>query len=544
VEKLKIVVAQINLLVGDLSGNAKRIMACAQNAINQHQADIVVFPELALSSYPPEDLLLRPGFYTNAERELESIIAANLNTTLILGHPQKIGAKYFNAASIITNGHLVDTYAKQLLPNYTVFDEKRYFSAGNKTCVFKLKNTKIGIIICEDLWFKEPAQMAVENGAEIIITLNASPFDHNKANVREKIIRERAKETGVPIIYANLVGGQDELVFDGGSMIVDEQAKIAQRSTYYSEDNMLVEFELGIKPKVLHQPLTPTLSEHENIYEALKLGVHDYIEKNHFPGAIIGLSGGIDSALTLAIAVDALGPERVRGVLMPSRFTAAMSNEDAIAQANNVNVHYDIINIEPIFETFLNSLAPVFLGYQPDTTEENLQARIRGMLLMALSNKTGSIVLTTGNKSEMSVGYATLYGDMAGGFCVLKDVFKTMVYQLAQYRNQISPIIPERVLTRAPSAELADNQTDQDSLPPYPILDEILRDFIEADMDPKEIYAHKKDHLDLATIHRVVAMVNRNEYKRRQAPIGIRITERAFGKDRRYPITSGYTKNL
>ncbi len=543
-DKLKIVVAQLNFLVGDISGNATRIIQFTQKAIEAHQADIVVFPELAISSYPPEDLLVRPGFYSKCERALESIIAAQLPTTIIVGYPHKAGKKHFNAAAVISNGHLVEIYLKQFLPNYTVFDEKRYFSAGEIPCVFTVKNVKCGVIICEDLWFQEPAQMSLEHGAEIIITINASPFDRDKAALRESILRERAKEIRVPIIYANLVGGQDELVFDGGSMVVDEEGHICQRAAYFQEENLLVEFELGTKPRVLHCQIPPTLSQEENIYKALTLGVRDYIDKNHFPGAIIGLSGGIDSALTLAIAVDALGAERVRGVLMPSRFTQSMSNEDAIAQANNLKVRYDIINIEPIFKPFLTSLEPVFVGYPPDITEENLQARIRGSLLMALSNKTGSIVLTTGNKSEMSVGYATLYGDMAGGFCVLKDIFKMMVYKLAHYRNQISPVIPERVLTRAPSAELAENQTDQDSLPAYPILDEILHDYIEADMDPAEIFAKKKDHLDLATIHKVVAMVNRNEYKRRQAPIGIRTTERAFGRDRRYPITSGYSKNL
>lgn len=542
-EKLKIVVAQVDFLVGDIAGNATKIIQCTQKAIADSQADIVVFPELALSGYPPEDLLIRPGFYTRCERALESIIAAQLQTTIIVGYPQKVGSKHFNAAAIISNGQVLDIYAKQLLPNYTVFDEKRYFSAGEKSCVFGIKNVKIGLIICEDVWFKKPAQMALENGAQIIITINASPFNRNQATLREKTLQERAKEIRVPIIYANLVGGQDELVFDGGSMVVDEEAHVCQRAAYFKEETMLVEFELGPKPKIMHCQLPPQLSLNENVYQALTLGVRDYIEKNHFPGAIIGLSGGIDSALTLAIAVDAIGAERVRVLLMPSRFTAKMSVEDAIAEAQHLNVQYDIIDIEPIFKAFLNSLDPLFKNYEKDSTEENLQARIRGMLLMALSNKTGSIVLTTGNKSEMSVGYATLYGDMAGGFCVLKDILKTMVYDLAHYRNEISPIIPERVLTRAPSAELADNQTDQDSLPPYPILDEILQDYIEKDMDAAEIFAQGKDHLDLPTIHKVVAMVNRNEYKRRQAPVGIRITERAFGKDRRYPITSGYSKN-
>lgn len=540
-EKLIIVVAQINLLVGDIKGNAERIIVETQKAKKKWKADIVVFPELALSSYPPEDLLLRPGFYTRCEKALEEIEKSSDETIIVLGYPNKVGMKYFNMAAVIQNGHKIATYAKQDLPNYTVFDEMRYFSPGNSPCVFNVKNTNVAVTICEDSWHHGPTQQAVEAGAQIIISINASPFDRNKARARENMLIERTSEAGVPIIYANLVGGQDELVFDGGSMVVNERAERCQQGAYFKEDHMVVEVECDAHIKVIAKELPPRLTPEENLYGALTLGVRDYIDKNNFPGAIIGLSGGIDSALTLAIAVDAIGADRVHAMHLPSRYTLDMSVEDAKKQAETMKVQYNTISIESIFKTYLESLAPIFKGYEVDTTEENIQARIRGMLLMALSNKFGSIVLTTGNKSEMSVGYATLYGDMAGGFGVLKDIPKTFVYKLAEYRNTISTVIPERVITRPPTAELAEGQQDQDSLPPYPILDEILYYYIEEDRDPTTIYS---DKLPKEVVDKVVAMVNRNEYKRRQAPIGIRTTQRAFGKDRRYPITSGYTKNI
>lgn len=538
---LKIVVAQINLLVGDIQGNGQRIIDESKRAFEEMHADVVVFPELALSSYPPEDLLFRPGFYARCKKAIENIQNKNINTTIIFGYPDKVGKKYFNKALVMTNGNIIKTYAKQDLPNYTVFDEKRYFSPGDSPCIFEVKNIKIALLICEDLWCEGPTQQAVEADAQLMVCINASPFDRNKARVRENLLRKRAIMANIPIIYGNLVGGQDELVFDGGSMVVNQQGQRVQQAKYYEEDFMLVEIKCHLVPRVITKKLPPRLSEEENIYNALTLGVHDYINKNNFPGAIVGLSGGIDSALTLAIAVDSIGSERMRAVSMPSRYTANISVEDARKEAETLGVQFDIIEIEPIFNAFLESLLPLFTGKKRDATEENIQARIRGMLLMALSNKFGSIVLTTGNKSEMSVGYTTLYGDMAGGFGVLKDIPKTMVYRLAHYRNMISPVIPQRVLERAPSAELAEGQTDQDTLPPYPILDEILYLYIEKDEDPLNIYSK---HLDKKTVDKVVTMVNRNEYKRRQAPIGIRTTERAFGKDRRYPITSGYSKNI
>lgn len=539
-EKLKIVFAQINLLVGDINGNANRIIEESKRAVSEYNADIVAFPELSLTGYPPEDLLFRPGFYSRCHKALLKIQSEKINATLIVGYPDKVGEKYFNKAAVIQDGKIALTYAKQDLPNYTVFDEKRYFSPGNRPCVFEVKNTKIGLIICEDLWHPKPTQDAIENDAQILLVINASPFDRNKARSRENLLIKRSTMAEISIIYGNLLGGQDELVFDGGSMVVSNGERV-QQAAYYQEELMAVEFETNATPKIIPKKLPPRLSEEENIYNALILGVKDYINKNQFPEAIIGLSGGIDSALTLAVAVDAIGADRIRVLLMPSRFTSDMSMEDAKKQAEILGVRYDVIDIEPIFQAFLSSLAPLFKGKKPDTTEENIQARIRGMLLMAMSNKFGSIVLTTGNKSEMSVGYATLYGDMAGGFAILKDIPKTLVYRLAQYRNMISPNIPNRVLERAPSAELAKDQKDQDSLPPYPILDEILYLYIEKDKDPAHIYSEKL-HKDV--VNRIVTMVNRNEYKRRQAPIGIRTTERAFGKDRRYPITSGYAENI
>lgn len=535
-EKLKVVVAQINLLVGDIEGNTRRIIEESQNAYDKHQADIVVFPEMTISGYPPEDLLLRPGFYTRCQKALDQIQLAKIPTTIIVGYPSQVGSKFFNKAAIIQNGHIIDTYAKQCLPNYTVFDELRYFSHGNrKYCVFETKKIKIGLIICEDLWYPAPIQHAVEANAELIICINASPFDRNKARSREKLLIERATTAKVPIIYANLVGGQDELVFDGGSMVMSEKGKCCQQAAYYQEDRMLVEFDLNPRPKTIPRSLPPHLSDEENIYKALTLGVRDYIRKNRFPGAIIGLSGGIDSALTLAIACDALGSDQVEVALMPSRYTAEISVTDALEQAKKLNVQFHIIDIDPIFDCYLKTFAEIFPNLPADVTEQNIQARIRGNLLMAMSNKKGRIVLTTGNKSELSVGYATLYGDMAGGFCVLKDIPKTTVYRLAQYRNLLSDVIPQRVMERPPSAELAEGQLDQDALPPYPILDEILYLYIEQDMDPGCIYS---DRLPKEIVNRVIAMVNRNEYKRRQAPVGIRTTKRAFGKDRRYPITA------
>lgn len=540
-KKLIIVGAQINLFVGDIEGNTKYIIDTANRAYREHKADLVIFPELAITSYPPEDLLFRPGLYRRVHQALQKIADAVKHTTVIVGYPDNINGKRYNKAAIIAEGKILATYAKQKLPNYHVFDEKRYFTPAHESCVLKIKEVNIGILICEDLWFKEPPQQSIHAGAQILICINASPFAQDKAHARHDLLVKQSA-LKVPIIYLNLIGGQDELVFDGGSMVMDQQGEIVQQAAYCQEALLVVEFDIEHGLNILtKQPLPPELLDEEKIYRVLVLGVRDYINKNRFPGAIIGLSGGIDSALTLAIAVDAIGAENVAAVMMPSRYTSTMSLEDAHIEAKALNVHYSIIDIEPIFKAFLNSLAGEFASLPTDTTEENLQARIRGTLLMSISNKKGAIVLTTGNKSEMAVGYATLYGDMAGGFAVIKDVYKTMVYRLCKYRNTISPIIPNRVLARAPSAELATHQTDQDVLPPYHVLDEILERYIGKDEDSAAIAAAG---FDIELVKKVVHMINRNEYKRRQAPVGIRITERAFGKDRRYPITSGFTKDI
>lgn len=540
-KQLTIVGAQINLLVGDVEGNANYIIDTAHLAYKEHKADLVIFPELAITGYPPEDLLFRPALYRRVHQALQKIADEVKHTTVVVGYPDHIDGHYYNKAAVIGEGKILATYAKQELPNYHVFDEKRYFTPATEPCVIEIKGVAIGVLICEDLWFKKAPQQAVRAGAQLLVCINASPFAQDKSHARRDVMEKQAT-LNVPIVYLNLVGGQDELVFDGGSMVMNRQGEIVQQAAYCQEDFLVATFDIEHQLNVLsQQPLPPEPLDEEKIYRVLVLGVHDYIKKNHFPGAIVGLSGGVDSALTLAIAVDAIGAENVAAVMMPSRYTAAMSLEDAHTEAKALGVHYTVIDIEPIFKTFLTGLAAEFAGLSPDTTEENLQARIRGTLLMSISNKKGAIALTTGNKSEMAVGYATLYGDMAGGFAVIKDVYKMMVYRLCKYRNTISPVIPTRVIERAPSAELAAGQIDQDSLPPYHVLDEILERYIGKDEDPATIAAAG---FDITVVKKVVRMINRNEYKRRQAPIGIRISERAFGKDRRYPITSGFQKDI
>ncbi len=543
--RLVIVVAQINLTVGDIKGNAKQIIAATQEAVEQHQADLVLFPELALTGYPPEDLLLRPGFHTRVNKALIEIIQSTKKTSLVLGYPKQEKMACYNTAAVIQNGRIITCYAKQLLPNDTVFDEKRYFFPGSKPCIFTLKGVQIGINICEDLWHEGPAQAAVDAGAQIILSLNASPYDRNKIQIRQSVLETCTRQLKIPIVYCNLVGGQDELVFDGGSMVMDAQGTCILQAPYYQEALMPVKINHSHKKLMIEpQPLPSRLTEEANLYQALVLGVRDYVNKNNFPGVLIGLSGGIDSALTLLIAYDALGHKRLHTVMMPTRFTSKMSLEDAQAQAKILAVKHDVIPIDPLFESYLIALKHQFKQSSWNCAEENIQSRIRGNLLMAISNKKGFMVLATGNKSELSVGYATLYGDMSGGFAPLKDIPKTMVYRLANYRNSLNVsewIIPKRVIERAPSAELAEGQKDQDTLPPYEILDKILNRYIEQDQDPQILYAAG---FDPKTVDYVITRVNNNEYKRRQAPIGIRTTQRAFGKDRRYPITSGYYRNI
>jgi NAD+ synthase (glutamine-hydrolysing) len=456
---------------------------------------------------------------------------------VIVGYPKRQYGRLFNAASLLRGGKVTATYFKHILPNYGVFDEKRYFAEGSDPCVLDIMGTPVGVTICEDIWERGPVEQSVNAGARLVLNINASPYHWRKGQERFDIVARRARDNGVPIVYLNLVGGQDELVFDGDSFVVDARGEMTQRAPAFEEGLHLVEIETGRRVAPVPAQIAPDLSEEESVYGALVLGVRDYIGKNGFPGAVIGLSGGVDSALTLCIAVDAIGAPRVEAVMMPSRYTAAMSLEDARSQAEALGVKHSTLPIEPMFEAFLGALREEFRGKKPDSTEENIQARIRGTLLMAISNKTGRMVLTTGNKSEMSVGYATLYGDMAGGFAAIKDVPKTLVYRLAEYRNSIKPVIPRRVFERPPSAELAPDQKDTDSLPPYAVLDPVLERYVELDQSAEDIVAAGFDE---AVVRRVLRMVDRNEYKRRQAAPGVRITPRAFGRDRRYPITSGY----
>jgi len=535
--RLRIAIAQLNLLVGDVPGNVAKMISAAQRARDELKAQAVVFPELALTGYPPEDLLLRPDLTARVETGLGELMAATRGIDVVAGYPRRQHGNLYNAAVILRDGSFQSAYYKHCLPNYSVFDEKRYFAEGAGACVATIGGVPVGLTVCEDMWEGQPVDESVRAGARLIININASPYHRNKHQERYQVVGAAARRNRVPVVYANLVGGQDELVFDGESFAVDAAGSIVWRAPSFVEGLYSVDFECAPDPVPLAGELAPERSEEEAVYAALVLGVRDYVQKNGFPGVVIGLSGGIDSALTLCIAVDALGAECVQAVMMPSRYTASMSLEDARAQATALGVRYSIIPIEPMFEAFLAALAEEFKGLARNATEENIQARVRGVLLMAISNKTGRMVLTTGNKSEMSVGYATLYGDMAGGFGAIKDVPKTLVYRLAAYRNLRGAIIPQRVIERPPSAELAPDQKDTDSLPPYAVLDPILERYVEHDQSIAEIVTAGFDE---ATVRRVLHMVDRNEYKRRQAAPGVRITPRAFGRDRRYPITSGY----
>lgn len=535
--KLRILVAQVNPLVGDIAGNRDKVIAAAIAARDEHKPDLVVFPELVLTGYPPEDLLLRPEFIERAQAAVARIAAETQGIPLILGYPKATRDGLLNVSGLVSDGRVGIEYAKQLLPNYGVFDEKRYFRPGRGPGILEFKGIRIALTICEDIWEEGPTRQAVEAGARLLININASPYRMNKALEREALVQRRAREYGVPILYANLVGGQDELVFDGGSFMVDAAGNLTRRAPYFEEASLVVDMGLDQGSHPLPGVVTPMPEREEAVYRALTLGVRDYVRKNGFSGAVLGLSGGIDSALTLAVAADALGPEQVEAVLMPSRYTADMSLDDALEQARILGVEPRVISIEPAFGAFLGMLEGQLAERDADVTWENIQARCRGIILMAISNNKGKMLLTTGNKSEMAVGYATLYGDMAGGFAPLKDLFKTLVYRLARYRNRRSRVIPERVITRPPSAELRPDQTDQDSLPDYELLDGILKRYIEDDRSIPEIVAEGYPE---AEVRRVARLVDHNEYKRRQAPPGVRITYRAFGRDRRYPITSGF----
>ncbi len=530
---MKIAIAQINCTIGDLAGNAAKIADYARRAKEQG-AVILLTPEMSLCGYPPEDLLLRNGFYQACEAALVELALRTEGIAVIVGHPHASNGRHYNAASLLRDGRIAATYHKHSLPNQSVFDEKRYFDQGMAPCTFDMEGMRFAINICEDIWHLSAPQRALEAGAQVLLVPNASPYHVDKHELRHEVARDLIEETGLSVVYANLVGGQDELIFDGGSFAMDAHGKLTHQCESLVETLAMVELHNG---ELVPGPVLPALRTDESIYRALCLGVKDYITKNRFPGVLLGLSGGIDSALTLAVAVDALGADKVRAVMMPSPYTAQMSIDDSREMVRLLGVRYEELDILPTFEALQGTLAPVFKGLPADTTEENLQARIRGTLLMALSNKTGSLVLTTGNKSEMTVGYCTLYGDMAGGFAVLKDVSKTCVYRLARYRNTLGRVIPERIITRPPSAELKPDQTDQDSLPPYDILDGIMECYVEKNLPIVEIVARGYAEAD---VRRVVRLIQINEYKRRQSPVGIRITPRAFGKDWRYPITVRY----
>ncbi len=535
---VKVVLAQIDLAVGDITGNTARIIDHALRARDEMHADLVVFPELSICGYPPEDLLFHAGLRKRAEQSFAEIRDTVHGIAVLIGFPEYAEDKIYNSCAVLRDGEVLCSYRKHLLPNYRVFDEERYFTAGTQAAVFRLNGIGIGVTICEDVWQPGPVAAARAAGAECIIAINGSPYEMETQHRREQVVRQRISESGIPLLYLNMVGGQDELVFDGGSFVMDADGEICGRAPAFDEVLYDVELEAGAAGvKFRSGAVTDHLPVEQSVYGALLTGTRDYVDKHGFSGVIIGLSGGIDSALVLAIACDALGAERVRAVMMPFRYTSTMSQEDAAQQAETLGVQYDVIPIAPIYDAIVGQLDPIFAGREEDATEENIQSRCRGLLLMAISNKTGRMLLTTGNKSEMAVGYATLYGDMAGGFAPIKDCSKSLVYRLARYRNTLGEVIPERVITRPPSAELRPDQKDTDSLPEYDVLDPILEAFIVRDLSVDEIEA---EGYDRDTVIKVLEMVKRNEYKRRQAPPGIRISGRAFGRDWRYPITSGY----
>lgn len=527
---LRVAIAQINISLGDFSTSITKHIEAAEEA-RQQGADIIVFPELSITGYPAEDLLLRADFLKATHNALQTLISHIQGIYCLVGHPNSIGNKCYNTCTLFFNGEIITQYQKRYLPNYGVFDEQRYFTAGEASAVVKIKNTAVGILICEDVWHTETIKDVVTQGATLLLVPNASPFEVNKHETRVALLTTAAKQYNINIIYTNLVGGQDELVFDGGSMAVDHKGKIRHLMPFFKESTQLIDFNH-------EQPIEPPSVIIKRVYDALCLGVKDYINKNNIPGALIGLSGGIDSALTLAIAVDALGSERVQAVMMPSEYTADISKEDAATIAQNLNVQYDIIPITECYHAFSNAIKSSITTNAPSITYENLQARARGVILMALSNTTGKIVLNTGNRSELATGYCTLYGDMVGGFAVLKDVLKTMVYDLARYRNTISNVIPERIISRAPTAELAPNQKDEDSLPPYAILDQILALYLTQLKSKEEIISLG---FDKEIVEKVAQLVHRNEYKRKQAPIGTHINHKSFGKDWRFPLTNKWS---
>jgi len=537
---VRVGLAQINTHVGAIEANTEKVLDTARRARDELDCDLVVFPELTLCGYPPEDLLLHRGMRLRVKAALDAVRSGIEGVALYVGYPEYDGERIYNSGALISDGELLAQHRKIVLPNYSVFDEKRYFDAGAEPTVVDYKGLRFGLTICEDTWTAGPSHAAVEAGADMILILNGSPFHRQQQRVREEVLTERARENRRPLLYVNMVGGQDELVFDGGSVAVNESGVVVFRGPAFEEGLYVVEVEPPAADgtaQIKTGDIAPVLPHAESIYRALVMGTGDYVNKNGFDGVVLGLSGGVDSALTLCVAVDALSADRVHAVMMPSQYTSRMSVEDAAQQAENLGVRIDTLPIGPIFDATLDVLRDLFEGLSPDATEENIQARCRGILLMAISNKLGKMLLTTGNKSEMAVGYATLYGDMAGGFAPLKDCSKTLVYELARFRNTAGAVIPERVIAREPSAELRPDQKDTDSLPPYEVLDPILEAFIERDLSVDQI---AELGFDRDTVGRVLDMVKRNEYKRRQAPPGVRVSRRAFGRDWRYPITSGY----
>jgi len=532
---LRIVLAQLNLKVGDVKGNLEKHLKAAITARDHLSAQVIVFPELSLTGYSPEDLLFRHDFINEANDALIKFKNEIKGIYCLIGHPHVLSQHLFNACSLFYDGRLIGRYKKQCLPNYSVFDERRYFIAGEESCVIPIHGVPTGLVICEDLWRLGPTQQAIEHGAKIILAPNASPFEINKHEQRLSILTKRAQHGHVPIFYANHVSGQDELVFDGGSMAVDAKGNLAQFAGFFNETLLPIDMDINPLNIIYSDNIIP--EKIERIYQALVLSIRDYVEKNNFPSVIVAVSGGIDSALTLAIAVDAIGKDRVRAVYMPSRFSADISQKDALELVKHLGLELEIISIEPTYQSFLDSLASSFIDKKNDITEENIQARCRAVLIMALSNKYGHLVLTTGNRSEMAVGYCTLYGDMAGGFAVLKDVPKTLVYELATYRNQLHYVIPQRTIDRPPTAELANDQKDEDSLPPYTVLDRILEYYLNQTLSLEEIIAQG---FEREVVAKVIKLIHRSEYKRKQAAIGPHITHKSFGRDWRYPITSGF----
>jgi NAD+ synthase (glutamine-hydrolysing) len=539
---VRIALAQLNTHVGAIDANTRKVLTTAMRARDELRCDLIVFPELTLSGYPPEDLLLHRGMRLRVEAALEQVSTGIDGIGVYVGVPEYDGDRIYNTGVLLRDGVELARHRKQVLPNYAVFDEKRYFEAGTQPTVADYDGVRLGLTICEDSWESEPCAAARAAGADVILVSNGSPYHVNSQSRREAVLGERVRENGIPLIYVNMVGGQDELVFDGGSVALDAAGGVVFRAPAFEEDIYVVEL-LSTDDGVELEggEIAPVLPVAASVYKALVLGTRDYVDKNGFDSVVLGLSGGIDSALTMCVAVDALGADRVHAVRMPSRYTSVMSLEDAAEQADALGVSYETLSIEPIFDATLTVLAGLFEGLDTDATEENIQARCRGILLMAISNKMGRMLLTTGNKSEMAVGYATLYGDMAGGFAPLKDCTKTLVYELARYRNGLDEAheiaIPERVITREPTAELRPDQKDSDSLPPYEVLDAILEALIEKDYSVEQITALG---FDQEVVGQVLELVRRNEYKRRQAPPGVRVSGRAFGRDWRYPITSGY----